>query len=217
MGHSLLGNRRVQSMTKLRWTGICLAAAAICLTTVLVGWIVNKKPELKQLSEVDQQTLAEFKSLGSTHVLEIADSSEPGERLILCLTFVRKSDQVPLSNETISFYHTDANGDYKPDDPNDDSTAGLKGSTTTDDQGRLIVRTILPGDYGSSADNRHIHMTVPSAKPVAYDIHFSQYSTFMLRRFVASSDQHFLADLKRNDQRKLIAFVTIECKFNEDD
>ena len=68
------------------------------------------------------------------------------------------------------------------------------------------------GDYGSSADNRHIHTTVFGAQPEAYDIHFKQYTGVMGKRFVKNSDQHFLADLKRSADGSLIGFLTIEVK-----
>ena len=74
------------------------------------------------------------------------------------------------------------------------------------------VQTILPGDYGSSADNRHIHTTISDAHPEAYDIHFKQYTGSMGSNFISGSDQHFLADLKQTPDGILVAFVTIEAK-----
>lgn len=201
-------------MTKQRLTKLLFGIGGLVLVVAFAGWILGRNPDVREWSDADKHALSEFEALGSSHILRIAEADEPGERLVLCLTFVRKSDRTPLSNEEISFYHTNADGDYEPKAANDETTARLNGSATTDGRGRMMIETILPGDYGSSSDTRHIHLSVPSARPVAYDIHFRQYSTFMLRRFVANSDQHFLADLKRNDDDELIAFLTIECKFN---
>ena len=55
-------------------------------------------------------------------------------------------------------------------------------------------------------------MTVFGAKPEAYDIHFKQYTGKMGKNFISGSDQHFLADLKKDEDEKLIAFLTIEVK-----
>ena len=188
----------------------------LCAFVVLAGcvaaFVSSNNYEVGELSESDAERLAVFQSLASEHQVNIADEHEDGERLVLCLTFVNSMDLSPLADEAIQFYHTSSEGEYEPEDPNDESSARLRGRGITDLNGRLIVRTILPGDYGSSADNRHIHMTVRSAMPTSYDIHFKQFSTYMLRRFVARSDQHFLADLKRGDHGELVSFLSIECR-----
>ena len=140
---------------------------------------------------------------------------EPGRRLLLCVQVVDKATQTAVCRTSVHLYHATDNGEYEPLTVGDESTARLSGSAQTDDRGRIFVETILPGDYGSSADNRHIHTTVRGSQPEAYDIHFKQYSTFMLRRFVNRSDQHFLVDLRRTATGELVGTVTIAAKFPE--
>jgi hypothetical protein len=74
------------------------------------------------------------------------------------------------------------------------------------------METILPGDYGSSENNRHIHTTVYDASPEAYDIFFKQYSGGVGSLFNSGNDQIFIADLKKTDDNKLVGFLTIEAK-----
>ena len=130
-------------------------------------------PELTQ-SEI--QTLRAFENLNNNNQVRISELSELGQKLWLCLTFISKETRNPLINEEIKLYHTSTIGEYEPTDPKDESTARLNGTVITNEKGQIFVQTILPGDYGSSADNRHIHTTVKNAKPVAYDIHFKQYT-----------------------------------------
>lgn len=158
------------------------------------------------------KTLEHFQQLQDQHTLTIPDDNEPGEPLLLCLTFINKSDKVPLKNQRIQLYHTSTDGNYNPVDPNDESTAKLSGQVLTNAKGQAYVSTILPGDYGSSADNRHIHTTVFGARPEAYDIHFKQYTGAMGRNFINGSDQHFLAGLKKTSTNQLVTFLTIEVK-----
>lgn len=167
---------------------------------------------MSEISEAEIQTLGLFQHLEDGHTLVLADKNEPGERLLLCLTFVNKTDEQPLLNQLVKFYHTSTNGDYEPVTAGDDSTARLNGSAMTDQRGRIYIETILPGDYRNSTDNRHIHTTVEGAHPEAYDIHFKQYSTAMGSRFSRGSDQHFLADLKLTASQTLVTFLTIEVK-----
>jgi len=164
------------------------------------------------LNTAEQETLATFQNLPAENQVSITSDKEPGEKLWLCLTLISKESGEPLRNQSIHLYHTNAEGEYQPSAINDESTARLNGSAIADDMGRVFVQTILPGDYGSSADNRHIHTTIANAHPEAYDIHFKQYTGFMGNNFIEGSDQHFLADLKQTEDGSQVAFVTIEVK-----
>ncbi|GLR16533.1 hypothetical protein GCM10007940_11480 [Portibacter lacus] len=164
------------------------------------------------LTNEEIESLEKFRDIDLSHQVQISDSSEKGQKLWLCLTFINQANQKPLSKQKIKLYHTSSDGQYDPADPNDESTARLNGSVFTNEDGQIFVQTILPGDYGSSADNRHIHTTVEGASPEAYDIHFKQYITYMGKKFVHGSDQHFLADLKQLADSTLITFITIAVK-----
>lgn len=164
------------------------------------------------LNTAEKKVLATFQNLPAANQVSITSDKEPGEKLWLCLTLTSKESGEPLSNQSIHLYHTNAAGEYQPSAINDESTARLNGLATTDKMGRVFVQTILPGDYGSSADNRHIHTTIANAHPEAYDIHFKQYTGFMGNNFIEGSDQHFRADLKQTKDGLQVAFVTIEVK-----
>ena len=185
------------------------------VTIILMSFLLTQcsiDRTIQNLIQSEIQTLRAFENLDSKSQLRICEIVEPGQKLWLCLTFVSKETEKPLINEEVKLYHTSTSGEYKPTDPNDESTARLNGTVFTDDKGQIFVQTILPGDYGSSADNRHIHTTVKNAKPVAYDIHFKQYTGRMSKNFISGSDQHFLANLKQTEDSTLITFLTIEVK-----
>lgn len=167
---------------------------------------------MKKVSQMGKTKLEVFQQLDDPHQLAICGKEEPGERLLLALTFVDKTNQQALAGQEVNFYHTSIAGEYQQEDPNDESTARLNGMARTDGQGRILVSTILPGDYGNSSDIRHIHTTVFGAHPEAYDIHFRQYTGYMGRNFVEGSDQHFLAELKSLEDDLLLCFLTIEVK-----
>ncbi|WP_422105889.1 hypothetical protein [Winogradskyella sp.] len=167
---------------------------------------------INNLTNTEQKTLNEFKQLDSINKLHITEDNEPGEKLVVCVTLVNKANLKVLPNQKVRFYHTSDKGEYDPVDINDESTARLSGEAYTDKKGKIYVETILPGDYGSSEDNRHIHTSVFGAQPEAYDINFNQYTGHMGRNFINGSDQHFLADLKRSNDGTLVCFITIEVK-----
>ena len=164
------------------------------------------------LSNIELEMVEEFKGFEADNRVQIGNENEPGQKLWLCLTLVSKEGKKPLENQKIHLYHTSDEGEYEPAKPNDETTARLSGAAVTNSKGQLFVQTILPGDYGSSADNRHIHTTIENAHPEAYDINFKQYSGLMSTNFIEGSDQNFLADLKQTKDSILVAFVTMEVK-----
>jgi len=164
------------------------------------------------LTDKEQDQLIEFQGLPQSNRLTLSSADEPGETLLLCLTFVRKEDQSPLGNRSIHLYHATHEGEYDPTNPADESTARLGGTTRTDTEGRIYLHTILPGDYGSGSDNRHIHTSVEGAHPTAYDIQFAQYANRGLHRFVRNSDQHFMVDLRKQSDGILLGFARIEIR-----
>ncbi len=203
---------------RFRKSRVLLAGVGVLLLSGIAVYFAYAKTDrtIPPLGDEDRKLLQEFQSLPDESRLSIAPDDEPGERLQLAMTFVDKATGQPLLGRHVHFYHASLAGEYEPQVPADESTARLSADAITDAAGRVFVETILPGDYGSSDDNRHIHTTVRNARPEAYDIHFSQYSTFMLRNFVAGSDQHFLATLWQTEDGRLTCFVTVEVKLADD-
>jgi protocatechuate 3,4-dioxygenase beta subunit len=63
----------------------------------------------------------------------------------------------PVPRARVYLYHADANGEYLPVDPDDESTAKLSGEVVADEAGHFVVRTIVPREYDQSG-NQHIHL-----------------------------------------------------------
>ena len=167
---------------------------------------------IERLSDTEVATLEHFQRMEPIHTVSITGEQEPGEKLLLCVTFVDKNSKNPLVNKRVLFYHTNTNGDYEPSNANDETTARLHGSATTNSAGNIYVSTILPGDYGSSENNRHIHTGVFGARPEAYDIFFEQYSRGFGSMMNSGNDQIFYATLRKTKDNRLVGFVTIEVK-----
>ena len=187
------------------------------LKLLLVSLLFAQCTASKTIEYLDSNSLQElesFQSLPLEHQLEIATAKEKGRRLWLCLRF-QDRDGKALKHENIQLYHTTADGEYERADPQEQLSARLSGTVITDKDGRVLIKTILPGGYGGSNNGRHIHTNVEAANPRAYDIHFNQYTGFMGRRFIAKSNQHFLADLQELKDGTLITFLSIQVKLNQ--
>jgi protocatechuate 3,4-dioxygenase beta subunit len=91
------------------------------------------------------------------NILLLATANEPGKKLTVNFLITDKKTGEPLPNTEVYLYQADTNGEYHPSDPADESTAKLSGVIMSDDSGRFIVKTILPGEYEESG-NRHIHI-----------------------------------------------------------
>jgi len=90
-----------------------------------------------ELSTEETEVLEEYQAGNNGLIITAAD--EPGEKLVLCLTFVNKEDLDFLSKQEVLFYHTDATGEYRPVIPGDESSARLSGSVVTDSVGRIYL------------------------------------------------------------------------------
>ena len=95
-----------------------------------------------EISENEGAVLANFQELPSKSILKITDKNEPGEKLLLCLTYIDEESKESMPNQLVKFYHTSTNGNYEQTDPNDESTARLSGKAFTDDKGRIYIETM---------------------------------------------------------------------------
>ena len=91
------------------------------------------------------------------HSLVLVSAEEPGQRLTLFGTVVDARTGAPIANAQVYLYHADADGEYTPGDPVDESTARLSGEVTTWEEGQFTVYTIVPREYDVPG-NRHIHI-----------------------------------------------------------
>ena len=153
-----------------------------------------------------------YKKLSDKNKIKLASDTEPGTRLVLLGRLVTNDGGKPIANHKFTIYQADNTGDYGQEPGGDPSTGRLSGRLTTDKDGRFLLDTILPGDYGNTAGNRHIHLNVPGAKPVAYDFFFEQYVSIGTRSWVNGSDQAVLVDLKSLGNGGLLARVTLPVK-----
>ncbi len=151
----------------------------IFLSLFIFGSSIDRT--ILEISDDEHSILADFQKLPSKSILKITNKNEPGEKLLLCLTYIDNDGKECLPNQLVKFYHSSTNGKYEQEQTNlnDESTAKLSGQVFTDDKGRVYFESILPDPYGSSDDNRHIHSTVIREKPKAIDIHFKQYTNYM--------------------------------------
>lgn len=147
---------------------------------------------------------ARYAGLSDTHTLALTGPNEPGEPLLVLGLLTDSATGKPIPNWPVTVYHSDASGSYGGTDPNDESSARLKGQVITDSTGRFRITTVLPGEA-----NQHVHLGVTGANPEAYDLYFSQLIGFGLRRWAESSSQAFVVDLYRMDSRQLILQANI--------
>ena len=167
---------------------------------------------ITRLTDSEFKQLEEFTSMDSLHIVQITDSHEPGTQLIICGTIVKKRNGNPIPNLNIYLYHTDNTGEYQRQIEDDVTSARLNGTVMTNKEGRFTVKTILPGDYVTHPDTKHIHTIVTGAKTEDYEFYFEQFIIDYLRITIENKDQLYLIDLKKIDNGTLVGFITLEVK-----
>ena len=99
----------------------------------------------------------------------LAGPNEPGERLAFGGRILDKGK--PVAGAQVLAYHTDRTGLYN-DPAANTKTPRLRGTATTDAQGRFAFSTIRPAPYPGNEIPAHIHLeiTVPGRK-----VHYVTY------------------------------------------
>lgn len=161
----------------------------------------------EKLTPVEEKEYSYFKEK-----ITLITNEEVGEKMFLCLQFIDRETLKPLKKQKVLFYQTASDGNYYPKVEGDEKTARISGTAFTNNEGKILIETILPGSYSSSGDNRHIHTKVFDAKPSAYDIYFKQYTSKKMKDFIASHDQFLQVDLKKNKKDELVGFLTVTIK-----
>ncbi len=91
------------------------------------------------------------------YTITLAADDEPGQRLTIYGQVIDRQTGEPVPFAHVFLYHADANGEYQPVDPDDESTARLSGEVVTGEDGQFVVQTIVPREYDQPG-NRHIHL-----------------------------------------------------------
>lgn len=64
---------------------------------------------------------------GNAHTISLVTDDDPGRPLTLYGTVTDSVSNHPIPRARVYLYHADANGEYRPVDPGDESTAKLSG------------------------------------------------------------------------------------------
>ena len=156
--------------------------------------------------------LTVFQSLDKAHLAQPSPADEPGTRMQLMVEIVSKETGKGISQETLFLYHTTQEGVYETTVPQDPITAKLQAHVQTDEKGRFLIQSIVPGQYPSSNNPPHIHLQLDAAQPPYYDILFDHKIGKMGRRQAERHDQMFIASMYQGDEGELIGYVRITVK-----
>ena len=183
------------------------------LLLVLVGAAHCQPADgITPLNVTDQGRLENFQALPASSQLRPAPENEPGTPLMIGGTLLRKENQAPIPNASVLVYHTDSKGDYRQRTEGKPETARISGTVQTNEAGRFLISTILPGQYNDKGPGGHIHLQVEGANPKGYTFQFTQYSSAMDKQFINGNDQFFLVELKRDEKGRLVGFLEVAVK-----
>ncbi|MCB0662576.1 MAG: hypothetical protein KDC24_07545 [Saprospiraceae bacterium] len=159
----------------------------------------------RQFEEVhDMAEYESFQQLSKTHQLNLLRLGEAGQSLDLCLRLTDGKTGQPLKRKGVVVYQANAKGDYLWEIPGDKSTAKLRGQLLTDEEGRIFLKTLLPGDFGSTFNNRTIHLKVEGTNPDQLNLYFRQYANADLQKEIQKAPDKFLINLEQDARSNLI-------------
>ncbi|MEZ5059779.1 MAG: hypothetical protein R2879_22320 [Saprospiraceae bacterium] len=158
----------------------------------------------------NSQILGEFLKMKEPHLLNLLQNSAAGRPLYLCLTVQEGAEKLPLARKEIFVYQADVSGEYQSEIPGKENTAKIRGTGITDLDGRVLVRTLLPGDFGSIDLNRHIQVQIDGAYPKLHRIYFRQFANCEIQNQSRKETETHIVDLERDEASNLVAFLKLE-------
>jgi len=99
----------------------------------------------------DGDILGPFYRPGARTMVKMAGAGTQGERLVLTGTVLRPDCKTPVVGATIDFWHCDHAGAYDiktPDEKIAPENFRFRAMASTDQDGRFVFDTIVPGRYG---------------------------------------------------------------------
>jgi len=179
---------------------LILIMILFCFTQCSIG--IDKSMDL--ISEREEIILNEFQKIRNKHKAITEGISERGKSILLCLTFVKTEDSTVFKNETVGFYQTANSTIIGMNKPSEIEVLKTKGLALTDNKGRILVETTI------NNNNSFIFMEIFETNPKSGTINFKQYLTQRGIDFTLKSDEHFLGNIKKTKEGKLVCFITIK-------
>jgi len=158
---------------------------------------------IQYTSTNENEVFIEFQQLANKHKTRITNKEERAESILLCLTFVNKVDSTTFQNQIVGFYQSVNSEILGMDKPSEDYAINTNGLAITDDNGRLLI------EYKLLKDNNFVSLEIFEAHPKSVSIKFKQHLTQRGIDFTLKSNEHFLADIKKTKEGKLVCFLTI--------
>jgi protocatechuate 3,4-dioxygenase beta subunit len=109
---------------------------------------------------IDPETEGPYYKTGSPERIDLTEEGTAGERFTLT-GYVFDKDCKPVAGAWLDFWHADGNGVY------DNAGFKLRGHQFTDQQGRYILKTVLPGEYTGRTNHIHVKVGKQAGGPAA--------------------------------------------------
>jgi protocatechuate 3,4-dioxygenase beta subunit len=89
-----------------------------------------------------------------------------GEEPLDLVGFVKTPDCIPVANAIVELWHADARGRY------DNEGYRMRGHQFTDEKGRFLFETIVPGRYPGRTLHYHVIIAPPGTRPLTTQLYF---------------------------------------------
>lgn len=96
---------------------------------------------------------------GGAWRIVITAEDEPGEPMVVTGTVYAANGKTPLAGVEVYVYHTDNEGYYRKG-ANSSSNPRLKGTMSTNAEGKYEYRTIKPAPYPGGGNPAHVHYVI---------------------------------------------------------
>ncbi|MDB9822443.1 dioxygenase [Deltaproteobacteria bacterium] len=173
------------------------SALIISENTLTPSLLPDDIPAVCPRNFVDQQTEGPYYKTGSPERTDLIEEGVAGEPVILT-GYVFDKDCNPVPGAWLDFWQADGNGDY------DNRGYMLRGHQYTDQQGKYILRTVIPGEYPGRTN--HIHLKVRGQTGDAIITSQLYFPAGRLNKSDRIFDESMLVTLSKSSDGRNMAF-----------
>lgn len=130
-------------------------SALATLGAMFPGWAKAEKKGIQDCEITTSDIPGPYYKPGAPFTTTLAETNEPGERIIISGKVFKADCQQPIKNAVVDVWGADTSGTYHDEK--------LRGRMYTDADGRYIFETVFPANYdlgGGQFRPRHLHFKV---------------------------------------------------------
>ena len=144
---------------------LLIRGAGLVATTALPAWLAPALAQGQSLRPTPRQTEGPYYTPNPPQRASLIEEGVVGDAITLT-GYVLDTECRPIAGAVVDFWQADGAGVY------DNEGYRLRGYTLTDDAGRYVMETVVPGEYPGRTPHIHVKVQPPGGAVLTSQMYF---------------------------------------------